>query len=170
VRGHDAASLPNGNNEYNSAFLAAFPKDAAPVFPPQTASSPYYCNDCPRLASAFKFFLFPPTEIHSLQNIPFHTIFSLNVNSEGVEVQTFEGRDPTVAPQELIGVYDFTPDFELRSAALSDTYWNLHRRLEREGKMHHPAARCPDRDPASRMSAVYSLGAWTQVRRLSAAR
>jgi hypothetical protein len=48
---------------------------------------------------------------------------------------------------------------ELQSATHSDGYWELHRRLEREGRIDHSAGGCSSGDPV-----VWRLHPGTLVR------
>lgn len=42
-------------------------------------------------------------------------------------------------------IVEFSPDFRRVRATHSDSYWEWHRTLEREGRLHHAADRCPER-------------------------
>jgi hypothetical protein len=43
-------------------------------------------------------------------------------------------------------IYEFTPSLEVARASFSGRYWEMHRALEGQGKLHHSQAACPDRD------------------------
>ena len=43
-------------------------------------------------------------------------------------------------------LYELTPSLDVVRASYSDQYWQMHRELEAEGKVHHTREQCPDRD------------------------
>jgi hypothetical protein len=42
-------------------------------------------------------------------------------------------------------IYEYSPELTLERASLSDRYWEVHRALEVQGKLHHTRAQCPER-------------------------
>jgi hypothetical protein len=109
-------------------------------------------------------YLLPPSELFRMSGESFHVVAAVQVSGDRIQVQTNEGRDPIVGPGNgpyLLGFYEFSTDFKLLSASLSDTYWTLHRRLEQEGRIHHTAEHCPDRQIAARVRLWLANRAWT---------
>jgi len=87
----------------------------------------------------------------------------VQVSGDRIQVQTNEGKDIITGPGNspyLLGFYEFSTDFKLLSASLSDTYWNAHRRLGQEGKIHHGAAQCADRNIATRVRLWLNNRGW----------
>jgi hypothetical protein len=137
------------NNGYNSAMLAVLGENAAPAASPQEPNTPYLydgTHDPP-----YRYFLLPRSELFQLGGNSFHLATSLVIEPDRFQVHTFEGRDPNGNGRYLEGFYEFTKDFDLVSASLGDAYWELHRQMEKQGKIHHAAAQCPDRLMAKRV-------------------
>jgi hypothetical protein len=85
-----------------------------------------------------------------------------DASPEGFSIQTDEGKDEIHLPadMELHAYYEIAGDFGVTSAALADTYWTTHRRMEREGKIHHCAQNCPDRAIGSRVRMTLRQTGW----------
>lgn len=43
-------------------------------------------------------------------------------------------------------IYEFTLSLDLVGASFSTRYWDVHRELERQGKLDHTRDQCPDRN------------------------
>lgn len=146
------------NNELGSAALAVLRDgDEASSSPPLTPGGPY-TNDTilhwPHLYVAF-----PTSELFRLGGGLYDDVGSIVVERDRIQVATNEGKDPTGEATLVPAFYEFTKDFELTSATLGDDYWRVHRVLESQGKISHPAARCPDRAIASRVR-EFAGSAW----------
>ena len=140
------------NNEFRSGMLAVLRTDQ-PLSPsPQSSDSPYTCKECGN-PTPYMYYYFPRSEIFDLQNDSFHQVSALELTPDAIRVTTFEGKDPAAAPvhTSLYAFYEFGRNFELKSASLSDAYWDMHRALEKEGKIHHSAEQCPDRSIGKRL-------------------
>jgi hypothetical protein len=90
-------------------------------------------------------------------------VAAVQVSGDRIQVQTNESKDLITGPGNgpyLLGFYEFSRDFKLQSASLSDTYWALHRRLEQEGRIHHSAAQCPDRQIGRRVRLWLNNRGW----------
>ena len=48
--------------------------------------------------------------------------------------------------ESVEALYEFTPALELIGSSYGDRYWEMHRRLEAEGKISHTRERCPYRN------------------------
>jgi hypothetical protein len=149
------------NNEYRAASVAVIASDEEFALSPQKQDTAYSCADCGRHQVPF-YLLFPRSEIFELQNQPFHVVEGLEVRDAGFEVRTFEGKDETLRPSliDLMAFYRVSGNLRSISAAMGDTYWTVHRRLEREGKIRHPVEKCPDRKIAGRARIFSRLSGW----------
>lgn len=68
------------------------------------------------------------------------------VSPDGIIVQTLElGEDVPGAT----AIYDFDRELRLRRARFSDQYWDVHRRLELEGRLAHSRETCPQMAPSA---------------------
>ncbi|MCI0721097.1 MAG: hypothetical protein L0338_19320, partial [Acidobacteria bacterium] len=68
---------------------------------------------------------------------------SIDVLEDRIKLMTLEVEERQQGNTELI--FEFSYDFDLLLAKPGDSYWNLHRVLEQEGKVQHSASNCPDR-------------------------
>lgn len=138
------------NNEYNSAMLAVLREDQALVASPQSPGSIYQSSltagPSPNWAGQwpYRYFLFAPSELFRLTGGTFHMPRAVTVHNSTIEFLTYEGADPLAVGPYLPGVYELSQDFNLMSASFAGDYWSVHRQMEREGKINHSAAQCPD--------------------------
>src|ERR1700752_2642276 len=91
----------------------------------------------------------------------FNRVTGIRQRQGGIEVQTAE----TATPGEVgvMGHFEFSPDFELTKARWSDGYAELHKALEREGKIDHPWEKCPDRAGPRLIRAWNPQRGWTTL-------
>ena len=59
--------------------------------------------------------------------------------------------------------YEFTQQLELVDASYGDRYWEVHRELERLGKISHTRAQCPERDGPREIRVWEPDTGWTTV-------
>ena len=99
------------------------------------------CNGCPSGRPA-KYFLFPRSELNVALGNPRNFVHLLTVNQGGgVDVTV---REDGGAPP-LRSVYHLSADLTPEWFAMSDVYWETHRRLSGEGKLNHSPEECPER-------------------------
>jgi hypothetical protein len=85
----------------------------------------------------------PRSELNVISASRFNRAIVENVNDH-LLVRTIEM--PLELSQGAIdGIYEFTTRLELERASFGDRYWEMHRALEVQGKLHHSQAACPDR-------------------------
>jgi DNA-binding winged helix-turn-helix (wHTH) protein len=147
------------NNGYGSAVVAIIGENDPPTISPQIAGTPYTYDQW--TGGPYTMFVLPPSELFRMSGASFHVVGAVQVSGDRIQVQTNEGKDPSGSAPYLLGFYEFSRDFKLVSASLSDTYWTLHRRLEQEGQIHHTAEQCPDRQIASRVRLWLTNRGWT---------
>jgi DNA-binding winged helix-turn-helix (wHTH) protein len=136
------------NNGYKAAMLSIIDENAPLTASPQSSGTYRYDESA---EGPYKLFLFPPSELFRLQGESFHGVGALRVSDTRIEVQTYEGKEPSQSFVSIGAFYEFNKAFELVSVSLADTYWAAHQRYEREGKIHHTASQCPDRSLATRV-------------------
>jgi hypothetical protein len=145
------------NDEYDSGSLAIMKDDQAFAASPQTPGTRFACQGCPP-GQPLAYFVFPHYEIGRLLN-PVDYIENIFPEKNSVEVVQSE-----ISNIDTV-IYQFSDEIwpVLRRADYSETFWPHHQELEREGKIHHKLARCPDRvhPPPVR---VFENGAWNTVR------
>jgi hypothetical protein len=150
------------NNGYNSATVAILGENDPPSASVQERNTPYLFDEWGR--GPYMAYLLPPSELFRMSGESFHVVMAVEVSGESIQVQTNESKDPIIGAGNgpyLLGFYEFSKDFKLLSASFSDTYWTLHRRLEQEGRIHHTAEKCPDRQIASRVRLWLTNRGWT---------
>lgn len=144
------------NNEYNAAFLAVLKEDQEPASSPQTFGSRYTCRECPS-ARPLRYILLPRSEINLLNGEPYNACTIVKVLEKEIQAVTREGGGG------LAGYYQFSRNLEVESAVWSSPYPDLHRRYEREGRIHHVLEKCPER-VGPRMIRVWDAGnGWRDV-------
>jgi hypothetical protein len=129
------------NNGFDrSASLAVLDAAHPSGSSPQPPNSPFECNSCPA-GRPLRYIVFPRSELSFVAPTTYNRVRAVRMLQDGIEVETQESQI-----RDAEAIYEFTPDFHLKRAAYSDSYWEHHRELERGGKIHHSRAECPDRD------------------------
>lgn len=126
------------NNEYAAAALAVLPANAAPATSPGEPQSPYTCLSCPE-GRPDRYVLFPRSELARVMGVPYNMAYSVQVTDGGIEISVRE-----VAEPQLRSIYRLSRDLDVQSIALSDAYWETHRRFEREGRLNHRVGQCDE--------------------------
>jgi hypothetical protein len=131
--------LAGTSNSRAAAFLAVLDARNVTGSGPEEVGSPYECLSCD-VGQPLRYFVFPPSELTRAILLPYNHGFDVRVLEDGIEVHTAEG-EPRF---RLYGIFRFSLDLELRHAAWSDGWLPAHRVLEREGKLDHGTADCPE--------------------------
>ncbi len=109
---------------------------------------PHFCENC-GTNKPLRMFVFPRTEINRITGAPFNRAVVQTLTGARVIARTIE---MTSAAGDGDVVYEFTaPALDFVSAKFSDRYWELHRRLESDGRIAHTREQCPDRDGPRQM-------------------
>ena len=150
------------NNESMEASIAVVAANEGFALSPQGQGRRYYCESCEQHIVPF-YLLFSRSEIFQLQGAAFHIIDGLDVTSDGFSATTYEGKDEAIRPLgiNLNAFYSISGDLQKFQGTMGDTYWNLHRRLEREGKIHHSVEACPDQKIAGRIRIFTRSTGWS---------
>jgi hypothetical protein len=128
---------------------------------PEEAGSPFECVGCPA-GRPLRYFVFPPSEVcHSLDN-PYNRVSLIVVESDRVLVRTREAlnRDKSYDSNQE---FTFSSTLELLHAAHDDSYWVVHRNLEKEGKLDHSDRDCPDRKRPPRVREWRAEVGWREL-------
>jgi hypothetical protein len=97
------------------------------------------CDACPTGDPA-RLYVFARSELNRSTGSPINYPYSLVITDEGrIEVSIREVDTP---PPPLRAIYRLSR-FTVESVAMSDAYWETHRRFEREGKLTHSSETCP---------------------------
>lgn len=142
------------NNEYEAGAVAILNPAGPPASSPQTAGSPYECATCPQVVP-YRYFVFPRSELNALTGNPANIVRQVRTMPGQLEIRTEEINDPSI---QSFGVYELSGDFVLTGASMTDLYWDLHRRLELEGKLPHDSAACRQQSMKDRVRVWYSDG------------
>jgi hypothetical protein len=136
------------DNVFQQTSLVAVDLDDAPTQLPAALGGGLVCADCPT-EPPHALWLFPESEITKATSAPYSLIAQLVALPGSLKVSF---QDRRVA---FLG-----PALELDSIVFADSYWTLHRQLEAEGKLTHPADLCP---AASGVAEVRTWidGVWT---------
>jgi len=139
------------NNEYDAGALAIIDPTRQAARSPQTPGSLYACLDCPA-ARPHRYFVFPRSELNAVTGSPANIVRAIRALPDKLEVRTEEVNETSV---QSFGVYELRGDFSLAAASMTDLYWDLHRRLEKEGKLSHGADVCRRHQPMKDLVRVW---------------
>ena len=143
-----------------SAFLAVLDGANPSGTSPEDPESEFGCKNCPP-GHPLRYFVFPRSEMNVITMSHFNKTSSIRREGSTIEAETTE-----VGPEQHVGVegmFEFNDDFSLVRAAWSDGYAELHRELEREGKLHHSWKQCPDRFGPPLIRAWDPQHGWTDL-------
>lgn len=145
------------NNPRNGGMIAVLDARAVSGRSPD-APEPFACGDCPE-GDPLQYMVFPRSE--------------LNVRTAGrfnrARIAAFAGKylvhtEEITGPLEsAVAMYEFDAGFKLVQASYSDTYWDLHRRLELEGRIDHAAEACPTRSGPASIESWSREGGWQRI-------
>ncbi len=145
------------NDEYDTASVAIL-RDTQPfAVSPQTRGSHYACKGCGS-GDPFAYFVLPRYDISRIVHNLNNKVYQIDSDASRIEVHQAE----LSKADQLI--YDFSNDGDPRPLRVnySAGFWANHIELERQGKVNHPLAKCPDRlhPPPVR---VYQNGVWREM-------
>ncbi len=127
-------------NSWKSYFVAVLDADNPTGHSPEREGSPMECLKCPA-GDPLAYYVLPRTDVSRHQPFPSFGPSVMPFPDGTVEVHSPQSEGPTVAAV----IYKFAPDMTLRGARFADSFWEWHRLLEADGKLDHPADRCPER-------------------------
>lgn len=146
------------SNAREGGMVAILHPDELEGQAPEQTGSPHHCESCGS-HTPVRMVIMPRTEVNRAAAAPFNraivSITPSRVIAHTVEVASEQG------PAEAI--YEFTPSLDLVSANFGERYWDMHRALELQGKINHPAAQCPDRAGPSTITLWDRIGGWREM-------
>jgi hypothetical protein len=129
------------HNELSAAAVAVLDANGAPAVARTSSGAALQCDACPTGDPA-RLYVFARSELNKSTGSPINYPYSLVITDEGrIEVSVREVDTP---PPPLRAIYRLSR-FTVESVAMSDAYWETHRRFEREGKLTHSSETCPER-------------------------
>jgi hypothetical protein len=156
----DRLAVAGFNNADNAGMFAVIDPRAERALAPGTPEGTYACANCAGTAPLF-YATFPRSEVNTLLAARFNRA-QISTLSDPFRVTTIEVPDDT---NVATAIYDFDRSFQLLRARYSEGYWDVHRRLELEGRITHSREMCPGRDgpPVIHVWDV-ARGVWRNVR------
>ena len=131
------------SNVKDGGMVALLDRDAMNGQAPAPRNSEFECASCGP-DRPLRYVVMPRSEVNRASASPFNRA-SVSVHGDALLVRTVEqpGSMTTAAAD---AIYEFTQQLDLVQASYSDRYWDMHRELERLGKITHTRQQCPDRD------------------------
>jgi hypothetical protein len=146
------------SNSREAAFFAVLDARHAEGAGLEEPGSPFECLSCSP-GRPLRYFTIQPSE-QILTEAPYNHVRYISATEEGIEVRT---RDNRVGIRTVEAILQFSPDFELEHAAWSSAWAAGHRDLEREGKLDHAVAECPERDRPPHVREWTAEGGWRDL-------
>ena len=132
------------SNSQNGGMMAVLDPDHLDGRSPEASGTTFECVDCP-LAGPQRYVVFPRSELNLATTSSFNEAH-VEVFNDRIVAQTFEVSAQTAGTEAaVVMLYEFSLSLHPIRAYFSDRYWDLHKRLEREGKIGHSAEQCPER-------------------------
>lgn len=128
------------SNARGSYFFGVLDAEHPDGHSPEPPGSPYECLDCPSGAPV-TYYVFPRTDVGQHHAFPQASPAPRVVDDRAIDVHVLESGGPDIATV----IYELGSDFAVRAARFSDSFWELHRSLERDGMLDHRADACPHR-------------------------
>ncbi len=130
------------SNSNSCGMMAVIDGSHASGSSPEERGSPYECKNCPP-GRPLRYFVFPRSELNIAMGAEYNRA-GIGLFQDRFVVSTAE-TDPGGITVRAKAMYEFSPDAELQRANFNHEYWDLHRRLEFDGKIHHSQEHCPER-------------------------
>lgn len=127
---------------------------------PDTGDAQYRCSTCGG-GQPLRYVVMPRTEVNRASQSRFNRA-RLQIFPDRILVHTLE---MTVSDVEFAdALYEFTPSLDLIGASFSTRYWEMHKKLEAEGKLDHTREQCPDRDGPREIQVWEQATGWRTVK------
>lgn len=148
------------SNAHDGGMIALLDPAALDGQGPEPVGSPHFCETCGS-NRPLRIFIFPRTEINRIAGGHFNRAVVQIFSGGTLVARTIE---MTSAAGDADVLYEFTaPSLDFVSAKFSDRYWELHRRLESEGRIHHTREQCPDRNGPRQILEWQREGGWRKI-------
>jgi hypothetical protein len=130
------------NNEYDSGSLAVIDEAKSFAVSPQTDGTNHKCLSCPRGDPDY-YFVFPRSEINELAQFYEDRVSTIRVTDSEIAIHKKE-TESTIGAGSMYLLRSDGPIHPV-SVQFDTNYDLLHNKLEREGKINHSLASCPER-------------------------
>lgn len=145
------------SNSANAGMVAVIDPKQPSGSSPEAPDSEYFCASCPN-ASPVRYLTFGRSEINRTGGFDIN-MAQVRPWDRAVEIRTLEAVGTSAE-----AVYQFSTDLAINRARFGDRYWDLHRRLENEGRIRHSADTCPERALMPPVHVWTQASGWTRVR------
>ena len=147
------------SNAHDGGMVALLDAAALDGQGPEPSGSRHFCETCGPNAP-LKMLIFPRTELNRLSGSPFNRVL-LNTTRDHLSARTIE---MPAEHGDADALYEFSASLDLVSANFSERYWEMHRRLEADGRITHRRDQCPDRDGPRQIQMWEPASGWRTVR------
>jgi hypothetical protein len=141
-------------NEYARASVALIGVDDPPAHAPRTMGPALACGGCPQ-GSVRALFLLAPSEILVALLRPYAEVSTIRPAGDGIRVSLDEGFGQG-------SVVQLGPDLRIKAYDRSDRYWQVHREMERDGRLTHAIEQCPEATAAKTIRLWTPTEGWTE--------
>jgi len=149
------------SNEHRAGILAVIDAEIPSGHSPDRVGSEFECKNCPR-GSPLKYFVFPRSDINETRD-DHNRVFDIDIQDNQVIARTYEDLH-----RGLVGIYEFSCDLRLQHPSYSDGYWEIHRELQREGKIRHSKEYCPAKQGPGTVRIWNPQDGWSDARTATA--
>jgi hypothetical protein len=148
------------NNEYDSGTLAVIDESKDFAVSPQTEGTSHKCLNCAKGDLEY-YFVFPRSEINELVQFYEDRVISVRVSGDEIELLKKE----TEWADRAQSFYSLKRDGLIHpvSVLFDTSYELLHNKFEREGKIDHNLANCPERLHPRPIRMWTPAGGWTEI-------
>ena len=156
--GTDRLLIGGFSNAHNGGVIALLDPDALDGQGPELQNSRHFCENC-GTERPLRMFVFPRSEINRVTGARFNRVV-LQTAADQVFVHTIE---MPLVDGDAMAVYEFTASLDFVSAKFGERYWDMHKRLEGEGRLTHSREECADRDGPRQIQTWQPNEGWRTV-------
>ena len=154
----DRLAISGFSNVRDGGIVALLDANALNGQSPPGRNGEFDCAACgPNLP--LRYVVMPRSEVNRASASSFNRA-TFSIRTMGLLVSTAE-MTQTGSPVPAGAIYEFTPELTLMHATYSDRYWEVHRDLERVGKLTHTREACPYRDGPPHVEVWDPAAGWT---------
>lgn len=154
----DRLAIAGFNNLRKASMFAMLDTNHVNGQAPGTAGTEYACVTCSSTPPVF-YATFARSELNLVAAAGFIRT-GLSTVGDRLVVETIEFDRALGA---ATGIYEFDRDHRLLTARYSDSYWDEHVRLEREGRLLHSREKCPERDGPAAIHVWDATRGWVRT-------
>lgn len=136
----DRLALAGFSNARDAAMLAVVDTNVTMSQAPDTIGGAYECLSCSPVTPGF-YATFGRSELNRLTGSRFNRALVSQLD-DALIITTIEVPGDPLA---VTAIYEFDARLALIGARYDDAYWDMHRRLELEGRIAHNRDNCPER-------------------------